>query len=265
VEGKAPHLLEAGFLPGVEFAAVLIVAILAANMFHQGLWQRVFACRDDRVVRAAFLWSGVPVCLMVVATGSLGLVAVGLGAVDNPSVALFSVARHLLPPWGLLALLVLAVALCMSSVDTLLNGLASLATVDVRRLVGAGRGPSLLQVSRTATLLLVVPAIVIAAKGISVLYLYLVADLLCSAAVIPVFAGLYAARLGGGAAIVCTVAGLAVGAVWFPWWFPGPGGNFLASFAAALAVSGAGTLLLSRSGTAFDFTRVRRVVGPVVE
>jgi Na+/proline symporter len=265
VSGRAPQLLAPGFLPGIKFGTVLIIAILAANMFHQGFWQRVFACRDDRVVRSAFSWSGVPVFLMVVGTGSLGLVAVSLGTVDPPSTALFAAARQLLPAWGLLALLVLAVALCMSSVDTLLNGLASLVTVDLGRLLGPASAGRLLGLSRLATVLFVLPAIAIAMQGLSVLYLFLIADLLCSAALVPVFAGLYAARLPGTAALVSTLLGLLVGALWFPWRFPEPGGDFLVSFGGALVTSALATLVLARAGRPFDFGRLRVAVKPLPE
>lgn len=260
VTGKAPQLLDAGHLPGLEFGAVLMIAILSANMFHQGLWQRVFACRDAAVLRRAFAWAGLPVFLMVALAGSLGLVAVAIGAVDRPSVALFSVAERLLPTWGLLALLALAVTLCMSSVDTLLNGLASLVAVDLGRVAGAGAAARLRRLSQVTTLALIVPAIAIAAQGLSVLYLFLIADLLCSAAVFPVFYGLYARRFGGAAGVASTLAGLAVGAWWFPWWFPEPGGSFLLSFAGALTVSAVSALALSGRGPAYDFGRIGRLV-----
>lgn len=265
VKNTAPNLLDVSFVPGLRFGVVLIIAILAANMFHQGLWQRVFACRDERVLRRAFLWSGVPVCLMVWAAGSLGLVAVGLGVVETPSVALFSLAKHLLPSWVLLSLLVLAVALCMSSVDTLLNGLASVITVDLKRLWVRIPMPILRRISWGSTLVLIVPAVLLAAQGISVLYLFLIADLLCSAAVFPVFYGLYAARFGGAPAVISTIAGLAVGAWWFPWWFPEPGGDFLLSFGSALVVSAGMTVVLSRWGWAYDFSRIREAVQALPE
>ena len=263
VTGRAPQLLDPGFLPGLEFGAVLIIAILSANMFHQGLWQRVFACRDEAVLRRAFAWSGLPVFLMVLAAGSLGLVAVAIGAVDRPSVALFGVAERLLPPWGLLALLALAVTLCMSSVDTLLNGLASLVAVDLGRVTGPGTVARLRRLSQAATLALIVPAIVIASRGISVLYLFLIADLVCSAAVFPVFYGLYARRFGGGAAVAATLIGLAVGAWWFPWGFPAPGGSFLVSFGGALGASAISALALSGRGRAYDLDSIGSLVKAV--
>lgn len=263
VAGRAPQLLDPGFVSGLEFAAVLVIAIFAANMFHQGLWQRVYACRDAAVLRRAFLWSSVPVGLMVVTAGTVGLVAVGLGPVQTPSTALFAVAARLAPPAGLLALLVLAVTLCMSTVDTLLNGLTSLVTLDLRWLAARARSGTLGRAARILTVVLVVPAIAVASQGWSVLYLFLIADLLCSAAVVPVLWGLWAPRFGGAAALLSALAGLAVGAWWFPWRFPEPGGSFFLSFAGALLVSTLGALALSRGGAPFDFSRLSRAVVPV--
>ena len=114
-------------------------------------------------------------------------------------------------------------------------------------------------------MVLVVPAILIASQGISVLYLFLIADLLCSAAVFPVFYGLYARRFGGAAAVTSTLAGLAVGAWWFPWRFPEPGGSFLLGFGGALVVSTVGAILLSGRGQAYDFTRIGGLVKAVGE
>jgi Na+/proline symporter len=121
------------------------------------------------------------------------------------------------------------------------------------------------RLAQVTTLVLVVPAILIASQGISVLYLFLIADLLCSAAVFPVFYGLYARRFGGAAAVTSTLAGLAVGAWWFPWRFPEPGGSFLLGFGGALVVSTVGAILLSGRGQAYDFTRIGGLVKAVGE
>ncbi len=55
--------------------------------------------------------------------------------------------------------------------------------------------------------------------GLSVLYLFLLADLLCAAVTFPVFLGLYSRRHDGVDALVATLAGLAAGL----WMFPRPG------------------------------------------
>jgi Na+/proline symporter len=78
-----------------------------------------------------------------------------------------------------------------------------------------------------------------------------------------VFFGLHARRLGGAAALASVLAGLAVGAWAFPWWFPAPGGSFLVSFGGALLVSAGLAVALSRRGAPFDFGRPARAVAPL--
>src|SRR5690606_18068891 len=56
----------------------------------------------------------------------------------------------------------------------------------------------------------------IAAQGYSVLYLFLLADLLCSAAAVPVFIGLYSTRYNGNMATLATLGGLISGLYFFP-------------------------------------------------
>ena len=48
------------------------------------------------------------------------------------------------------------------------------------------------------------------------LYLFLVADMVCAAVVFPVFFGLYSKRFGGTAALISSIVGLAVGVLFFP-------------------------------------------------
>src|SRR5680860_780672 len=38
---------------GAETVVVLLVAVTAANLFHQGYWQRMWAAADERVLRSA--------------------------------------------------------------------------------------------------------------------------------------------------------------------------------------------------------------------
>ena len=129
---EAPQLFTWTHVAGVEFGITLVIAVLAANMFHQGFWQRVYACRDERTLRRAYAAAGVLVIPMVFMAGLFGLIAVSAGvAAESASVALFAVIADTFPAWMTLAVLVLAIALVMSSMDTLLNGIASTVTSDL--------------------------------------------------------------------------------------------------------------------------------------
>ncbi len=91
--------------------------------------------------------------------------------------------------------------------DTLQNALASLAVTEKQGLS--------LNTARWVTVLLMVPVILIALQGISVLRLFLIADLLCATAVIPVLLGLWQ-RMSTRAAVAGGLAGL-LGAI-VPGW-----------------------------------------------
>lgn len=274
VREKAPQLLSLDHGPGVEFGLTLLIAVFAANMFHQGFWQRVYTSRDETALRRGFAYGGVAVIPIILLAGLLGIMAVGKDVVgDNPSVAMFSLVVEVLPDWAVALVLVLALVLVMSSLDTLLNGIASAVTSDLSRFRPNIKGVSLLRSSQAITVVLIVPAIFIASKGYSVLYLFLIADLVCSAAVFPAFWGLYSSRFGGTAALVSSVAGLAVGALFFPKsdftpWLPDIfwAGKFLASFGMAFGVSTVLSLILTavamrdRVAAGYDFGRLREQV-----
>ena len=171
IASSHPHLIDLGFLPGVEFAIVLVVAILSANLFHQGFWQRLYACKDERVIRISFLTSSVVVVPIVVLAGLLGLVSLGLNLVEHPSLASFALMSNLFPDLLVLLMLILALALVSSTLDTLFNGLASLFSSEISRLSLNANKKTALTWARIATIIIAAPTIAIASQGLSVLYL----------------------------------------------------------------------------------------------
>jgi len=288
VREVSPELLSATHQPGIELAITLIIAITAANLFHQGFWQRVYASKSDADLRRGFLSAGLIVIPLVVAGGLFGLWAVGQG-LSGPSsdpIALFRLALDVLPDFLVVVLMVLALVLVMSSMDTLLNGIASVFTSDLLRLRPQLSGTRLLASSRLITVAFIVPAIVVGFFFDSVLYLFFIADLACAGAVVPVFLGLFVGRLSGRAAAVSTVLGIGAGALFFPtkslggWWtwerltdtwHVLASGNTLASFLIAVVVSTVAALgfVLARSlgqrSQSYDFgelaSRVRLIEG----
>jgi Na+/proline symporter len=185
--------------------AVLCIAVAAANLFHQGYWQRSWAAVDRRtLVRGAV--GGALLTLPVI--GLTGILARGAGAVADPavdpgapvSIAFFSLLTSA-PPWLVGVIIALSVALVASSVDTLENALAATFAADV-----TGGRLSLAQ-ARWMTLALTLPAVGLALANLSVLQLFLAADLLAAATVVPVFLGLDA-RTDRRAALAGAVAGL---------------------------------------------------------
>jgi len=162
---------------GVEAALTLVIAVTAANLFHQGYWQRVWAAEDDRALRRGAVLGGLLSTPIVIAAGLMGVLAIGVGVdLGSPPAPFFALLSSVATPVAAVVL-VLGMALVASSVDTLENGLASLVVAERPRLSLTG--------ARVATAVLLVPAVAVALQGYSVLRLFLIADLLATAAVVP--------------------------------------------------------------------------------
>ena len=194
----------------LSVALTLVIAVTAANIFHQGYWQRIWSARDDSQLRRG-AWLGgllsIPVILVV---GALGMLCMALGkSPGSPPIPFFALLNQA-PAWLTLPALLLAVALVASSVDTLQSAIASL-VVTARPDVSLGA-------ARWVTVLLMVPVVVVSLQGLSVLRLFLIADLLCATAVVPVLLGLWQ-RMTPTAAVMGCLAGL-LGAV-LPGWVSG--------------------------------------------
>jgi Na+/proline symporter len=245
-----PTLVDPTYGPGLRFAAYVVVAIVSAELLNQAWWQRVYASRDERTLRWGYLLAAVLVFPVVLAVGLFGLVAVGRGLEGPASASLFLVVEAVLPAPLVLAVAVLATLLVASSADTLFNGLASLVTVDLPRVLDVAE-EDLTLVARAATGVVALGATIVGAQGYSVLTLFLLADLIAAATVVPLFHGLFSRRAWSGGATVASAAGLVVGVAFFP---PArtvlpvslPEATFLRAFGLAVFISGATSLLAAR-------------------
>ncbi|WP_275285831.1 sodium:solute symporter family transporter [Halomonas elongata] len=193
----------------LSVALTLVIAVTAANLFHQGYWQRIWAAETSQALGRGALLGGGSVLVVIMAIGGLGMLAAMQGLpLGEPPIPFFALLTEA-PSWLGVPALVLAVTLVASSVDTLQNAIASLVVA------GSGRRGLSIGTARLVTVALMVPVVVIALQGLSVLRLFLVADLLCAAIVVPVLLGLWR-RMGPLAAVAGGVAGL-LGAV-LPGW-----------------------------------------------
>ncbi len=206
VDATLPSI-PAGSALGV--ALTLVIAVTAANLFHQGYWQRVWSARDDRALeRGAWLGGGITV-LVVALVGGLGMLAAMSGlALGDPPIPFFALLAEA-PGWLALPALVLAVSLVVSSVDSLQNGIATLVVA------GSGKRGLSITAARWVTVALMVPVVIVALQGYSVLRLFLIADLLCASIVVPVLLGIWS-RMSPLAAVAGGVAGM-LGAI-LPGW-----------------------------------------------
>ncbi|SDW55309.1 sodium:solute symporter family transporter [Marinobacter mobilis] len=211
---QLPSLGQAAPMPAVptatafSVALTLIIAVTAANLFHQGYWQRLWAAQDAKALGRGALLGGLVTVIVVAVVGALGILAATSGVdIGSPPIPFFALLSGA-PQWLTLAALVLALTLVASSVDTLQNALASLAVTEKQGLS--------LTAARWITVALMVPVVLVALQGISVLRLFLIADLLCATAVVPVLMGLWS-RMITPAAVAGCLAGLA-GAI-LPGWY----------------------------------------------
>lgn len=253
LEAPVAGAREAGLLGadrvGLESAATLVIAVTAANLFHQGYWQRVWSARDDRALRTGALLGAAMTVPVVLVAGLFGVVAAGAGIAEVPALSVFAVTAGFPTP-VVAAVLVLGVALVASSVDTLENGLVALVVEE--------RPGMRLRDARLWTVLLMLPIAVVGLVASSVLQLFLIADLLCAALVAPALLGLRARTTTTGVVTGATAGligafaagwlaagslGGAVDAVTFPDAVP-----TLPPFLGALVGGALGTLLGSATG-----------------
>jgi Na+/proline symporter len=263
---RAPHLGEISYMPGLEAGLTLFLAVLLTSIFHQGYWQRVFASRDRQTLGRSFFIAGIVGGLFVFAMGLFGLAFVAHDLKGPASSAVFVVLSEALPLWAMLVVLVLGLALVMSSADTIINAVASIIAADLGRAMPGMGGRHLMGVARWLIVAASVPVVVVAAQGYSVLYLFLLADLLCAAVAFPVFFGLYSRRYDGTAALFSIIAGLVAGAAVFP----DPAletGHLLGSFLLAFLVPFLVSLifLTLRRSPEYDFETLRMAVHRIAD
>jgi len=189
-----------GFLSGLA----LIIAITSAEMFSQGNWQRVYASEDDDALnKGALLAAGMVFPLMFI-MGFLGSASAGKGALDDPSLAFFALIKEF-SPFILSFFIVFGIALVCSSADTLQNAIVASISRDI------SDNKLTLEQSRYVALALVPLAIIMAwymaDKSASVFAIFLFADLLATATVIPIFLTL-SSKINSGAALSGAVGGL---------------------------------------------------------
>lgn len=258
----APQLLQLGDLTGLKAGLTFFVAILLTGLFHQGNWQRIYAAQSTRAMRNGFLLGGLLTAPVIFIMGLFGLAFVGLDAGDDSSIALFSIIMPNLPVWFAVALIPLGLALVMSSADTVISAVSSLIAVDLRRLIPDASTPTLMVLSRSLIFLLAIPVLIAASQGFSVLYLFLLADLFCSAAAFPVFFGLFSRHYTGRMAVVSTLAGLVAGISLFP--RPGaPLDYLLESFLLAALVPAAVSMIMmwiTPSRTPYDLKKMASMI-----
>jgi len=220
---------------GLVVAVTLVIALLCAELFNQGNWQRVWAAESVPAMRKGFNIGALMVFLLMMFCGIMGMIAYAKDSyhydlncwdLDDAAagakceyLSFFDVLEPLSNFWHVLVL-VLVTSLAASSVDSLQNALSCIFSRD---LVKLGWNP--LFITRCLLFALNVPAVILGARGYDVISLFLIADIVCATAVLPLFMGLQTSdKLGG--------------------WLPAPTelGSFMGCMTGALTVIVNGTI-----------------------
>lgn len=167
-----------------ESLYTLTAACLAANIFHQGYWQRVYSAKNDKELVKSSIFASLITFPVIFLIGMTGVLAVWAGlAEENDPVAFFKIMATL-PNWVHIFVLVLATAFVSSSVDTLQNAIVATVINDICL------NKVSLNFARSVTALLNIPVLLIAIREIDVMTLFLIADLCAAVVVCPVFVGI---------------------------------------------------------------------------
>ena len=226
INQNKPYLLSSNYLPNFTAGLTFFIAVAATNLFHQGNWQRVYAAKNNDVLKKSLIFSFIIILPIVFLMGFSGLIAVSQNETVIPDLAFFSL---ILKENGIqlsIIIVILAISLTVSSIDTLINAVSSLIIVDGYRIFKGKK--DYLKFSKQLIILLSIIAFIVASKGFSILYLFLLADLLCCAAVMSVFYGFYNKKFGEKKAYVSILFGLMMGLLLFP------GTNFSKSILAGI-------------------------------
>ena len=216
IKEKSPHLLSASYIPNYTAGLTFFIAVAATNLFHQGNWQRVYAAKNNEVLKKSLIVAFVIIIPIVFFMGFSGLVAVSANPKVIPDLGFFSLLLSEETEFLSLIIVILGLSLTISTVDTLVNAISSLIVVDGEATLNLNKKTNYLRLSKYCIVALSIIAFVIASKGFSVLYLFLLADLFCCAFVLTVFYSFYNKKLNEKTAYISIIIGLIGGFLLFP-------------------------------------------------
>ena len=214
IRQNKPLLLSSSYLPNFTAGLTFFIAVAATNLFHQGNWQRVYAAKNKQVLKKSLIISFIIIIPIVFLIGFSGLIAISKNSNINPDLAFFTILLSEQSVTISIIILILAISLTISSIDTLINAISSLIIVDGNKILNF-KG-DYLKISNYIIIILSVIAFIIASKGFSILYLFLIADLLCCSAVLTVFYSFYNKDLKERNAYISILIGLFFGLLLFP-------------------------------------------------
>ncbi len=216
IKQKNPHLLSSSYIPSYTAGVTFFIAVAATNLFHQGNWQRVYAAKNFETLRKSLIISFFIIIPIVFYMGFTGMVAFSINSAIRPDLGFFSLLLKEQSSLTSFIVIILGLALTISTVDTLINAISSLIIVDGKATFDFKKKIDYLKFSRNIIMMLSVIAFIIASKGFDILYLFLLADLFCCAFVLTVFYSFYNKKLSEKTAYFSIIIGLVGGFLMFP-------------------------------------------------
>ena len=216
VKNNSGHLLSSKYIPNYTAGLTFFIAVAATNLFHQGNWQRIFAAKNNKVLKHSLLISFIFIVPIVFFMGISGIMAISVDSTINPDLAFFSILLKENTEFLSIIIIILAISLTVSTIDTLINAISSVVIVDGKKIYNNSRKNDFLRLSKIFIIFISFISLIIASKGYSILYLFLLADLLCCSAVLTVFYGFYQKNFIEKNAIISILIGLFLGLLFFP-------------------------------------------------
>ena len=195
IKKNSAKLISKNYIPNYTAGLTFFIAVAATNLFHQGNWQRVFAAKNNFILKKSLIYSSIISFLIVFWMGYTGLISFSLDPKIKPDLAFFKIMLSNDNVLIIVSILILALALTLSTIDTLINAISSLIIIDGKVLNKFLSGREIKDKSNKLIVLLCLIVFIFASKGYSILYLFLFADLLCCAAVVTVFYGFFEKKI----------------------------------------------------------------------
>jgi Na+/proline symporter len=209
-----PNLLSFNYLPNFTAGLTFFIAVAATNLFHQGNWQRVYAAKNNHILKKSLLFSFFIIIPIVFFMGFSGLVATSVNSTVVPDLAFFSLLFKEQIIMLSVIVVILGISLTISSIDTLINAISSLIIVDGNKIINF-KG-DYFKLSNYLIISISIIVFVVASKGLSILYLFLLADLFCCSAVLTLFYSFYNKSIKEKNAYISILIGLIFGLLLFP-------------------------------------------------
>ena len=216
IKQKNPHLLSSSYIPSYTSGLTFFIAVAATNLFHQGNWQRVYAAKNFEILKKSLLLSFFIIVPIVFYMGFIGMVAFTIDSTTRPDLGFFSLLLKEQTELLSLLVIILGLALTISTVDTLINAISSLIVVDGKATFNFKKKINYLNFSKYIIVVLSIISFIIASKGYDILYLFLLADLFCCAFVLTVFYSFYNKDVDEKTAYFSIIFGLIGGFLVFP-------------------------------------------------